>query len=722
MFLSCAAMALMLGGASPARAAPDLMPMPQSATFDGGGVPLAGGMQVVWDSGKPTPLLKRALARFQTRLNQLTGPSAAGGAPLALHIRVGRDPEYLTVHEHEHYTLNAGADGVTLTANGPAGVLRGLATLLQLVQHTPQGVTLADAHIDDAPRFVWRGLMLDVSRHFVSVETVKRQLDAMELTKLNVLHWHLSDGTGFRVESHRYPKLQEIGGHHQYYTQAQIREIVAYAADRGIRIVPEFDIPGHALSVLQAYPELAAQQPVPLTKEWLKTCQTAFSGGGSTTSCSQHLNLNNPAFDPTRPDVLRFAAGLYAEMGALFPDRYFHSGGDEVVSKQWTTNPKIAAYMKAHGYADAPALQAAFTAEVEKVLAHQGKIMMGWDEVSEAPIPKDVVVEAWRGSKWIGSATRAGHPVVVSSGYYLDLLRPAAEHYAVDPFDVQADGLSPEEGAKARVKAGPMIDAFTLDPNEPPLDDAQKKLVLGGEAPLWSEIVSDEMTDARLWPRSIAIAERYWSPESVRDVADMERRLPTIQAELEATGLEASRNRARMVARMTPDNIEPLTVLTDATVPVQNYAMNRLANNGDEMLDAPGAIAQPDSFSAMAFNRLASRYAAGDLSVAAPLRAMLNVYAANASAYQVVATTPQLQAAIPVSQQLSALALTGLEAMEKGHHNKAWRVKAAQQIAQQQAVFAACATHVASLKSTLPPSGLMIAILPGIEALVNASK
>lgn len=718
--LAAAALTGASARAAPLLTPPSLMPIPKSVAYTGATRPI-GGMTIRWDGRAPTPLLKRAAARFLQRLAALAGPGG-GTSPVALHIRYGVDPDYLTLHEKERYTLAVAPGGVELRADGPAGVLRGLATLLQLVRRTPEGPVLTDASIDDAPRFLWRGLMIDVARHFLSVETMKRQLDAMELVKLNVLHWHLSDGTGFRVESLRYPKLQQIGGHDQYYTQAQVREIIAYAADRGIRIVPEFDIPGHTLAILQAYPGLAAQQPVPLTPAWLKTCQTDFSKSSSTTSCPKHLNLNNAALDPTNPDVLRFAEGLYAEMGHLFPDRYFHSGGDEVSPDQWTGNPAIAAYMKAHGYADAPAIQAAFTARVEQVLARQGKIMMGWDEVSEAPIPKDVVVEVWRSSKWTGLATAGGHPVVVSAGYYLDLLRPSRTHYAVDPFDLQSDGFSPAEGAAARAKMGAMVDAFTLDPAQSPLTDAQKSLVLGGEAPLWSEVVTDEMEDARLWPRSAAIAERFWSPETVRDVDDMERRLPDVLAELEATGLLATQHDSEMIDRLTPGNVTPLRVLTAATRPVMNYALNRLVTrNGDAMLTGPAAIAAPDSLLAIRFNRLAARYAAGDRGVAADLRALLTPWAANDAAYRAVATTPLLKEALPVSHLLSALARTGLAALQPGGHDAAWRSEAERQIAAAQSAYDSCSRRM-STTGTLPPSGLLIGFLPGVRALVTAAR
>nr|WP_081380305.1 family 20 glycosylhydrolase [Novacetimonas hansenii] len=720
---ACSSMALLAALCAPALAdtpSVPLMPRPQSVSLSGQDVAISGGVRIEW-AGTPSPMLRRAAARFSSRLAQVAGAPASGGAPVVLHISSRSDPAYLSVQEREHYTLNVTAqNGIRLEADGPAGVLHGLATLLQLVVRTPQGPVMREATIDDAPRFAWRGIMIDVSRHFMSVETIQRQLDAMELTKLNVLHWHLSDGTGFRVESLRFPRLHQVGGHNQYYTQAQVRAIVAYAADRGIRIVPEFDVPGHTLSILEAYPELAAQH-VPSAEERQSPCSITINTVKTKAICNKVYNLNNAAFDPTKPQTLKFATELYAEMGRLFPDRYFHSGGDEVSPKQWNDNPAILAYMKQHGYADAPALQAAFTAQVERALARQGKIMMGWDEVSEAPIPRDVVVETWRGSKWIGSATQAGHPVVVSSGYYLDLLNPSSEHYKVDPYDPRAVGLSPEEVARARPKQGPMIDAFALDPDAKPLDAAQQKLVLGGEAPLWSEIVSDEMVDARLWPRSAAIAERFWSDASVRDVADMERRLPVIQNELEVTGLQASAHENAMIARLTPGNVGPLTVLTSVTNPVRNYAMNRLASHsGDAMLNAPGAIAAPDSFAAMKFNDMAARYVAGEKELAAPLKQMLDLYLANDAGYAAVATTPLLQDARPVSQQLAAVARVGLEAIRKHRsHGRHWHRRVNKLLATQDATFAACATAVASYTHELPPSGLLIAILPGVHALVN---
>ena len=700
---------------------PVLLPAPAHISFSGQSIRLEG-IKIVWDR-KATPLEKKAAARFLGRLEKLYGAATDTGPKTVLHIRTGQDPSYLTVNEREGYRLSVKGQNIRLEADGPAGVIHGFATILQLVHTGPSGRQITEADIQDAPRFSWRGLMIDVSRHFMSVETMERQLDAMELTKLNVLHWHLSDGTGFRIESLRYPKLQQAGAHHQYYTQSQVRSIVQYAADRGIRVVPEIDIPGHTLSLLQAYPELAAQQPVLVTDAAGRACTTSSADGQTTTHCNRRPNLNNAALNPVSPQVIDFAANLYAEIGKLFPDRYIHSGGDEVQDQQWLDNPAIVSYMKANGYKDVPALQAAFTAKIEKALAAQGKIMMGWDEVSEAPIPKDVVVEVWRNAKWTGSATKAGHPVVVSAGYYLDLLYSSANHYAVDPDATRPANLSAADTDRLRHQTlGRLESAFASDPDMAPLDEAQRKLVLGGEAPLWAEIVSDEMLDARLWPRSAAIAERFWSPATVQDVDDLYRRLPVIMNELEKTGLLAREHTDRMIAELTPSNITPLTILTSVTVPVQNYAMNHLAAPaGDAMLKSPAAIASPDSFSAIEFNALAKRYAAGDRSVVEQLRKSLNIWAANDAAYVQVATSPQLQLAEPVSKQLSQLAVLGLEALEPGGHDRAWHKKAHQLLTVQDLTLID-PTSFAGKDRVIPPSGLLIAIVPGIHTLVQSTR
>ncbi|EHH68846.1 beta-N-acetylhexosaminidase [Gluconobacter morbifer G707] len=690
-----------MGWGALAQGAPALMPVPREVSVSNGVATIGGGVRIVWE-GRPSSLLERAASRFSARLGAVAG-TAGSAAPYVLRVRVGGDRAYLTVREQEHYALTTGATEGRLEADGPAGVIHGFATFLQLVRRTPDGAVIERVHIDDAPRFAWRGLLMDVSRHFASVETVERQLDAMELLKFNVLHWHLSDGTGFRVESRLFPRLQDVGSYGQYYTQDQVRQIVAYAADRGIRVVPEFDVPGHALAMLQAYPELAAQ-PLPDPKETGE-------------------NLNNPALDPSNPRTLKFVRALLGEMESLFPDRYIHTGGDEVAPSQWTGNPRITAYMQAHGYADTAALQSAFTAEVEKILSAQGRIMIGWDEVTEAPVPKSVVVEGWRGSKWTASATQAGHPVIVSSGYYLDLLRPSAQHYAMDPLDTKAEGLTPDQVQEAHPKITPLLQAFMQDPDAAPLNAEQRAHVLGAEVTLWTEMVSEEMLDARLWPRAAALAERFWSPESIRDTRDMEQRLPVIMDELEATGLQACQHQVALREALAPGRAEPLKVLTDVTVPVRNYALNHIAAGREgAFLSAPVAIADPDAFAAARFNDMAQRYVGGETALAAPLRAMLEQWVANDAAFVASARgIPAMEEIIPVSHTLARLSWAGLAALT-GHGQPGWRVDATRLIAVQDEAFHNSSDFLLSRHRPQPPGGLLVAILPGVKTLVEASR
>ncbi|MDG6094725.1 beta-N-acetylhexosaminidase [Acetobacter sp. AN02] len=685
---------------APSAAAPALMPWPAHAEFSDGMIDPSAGFRVSWDN-PPSALLEHAATRFLLRADRLISaiPRHTPGtaAPVSLRIICGNDPDMLTIDAKEAYRLRVRPDGIKLTADGPEGVIHGLATLLQLIRPAPSGgaaLTLAD--IRDKPRFVWRGLMIDTSRHFVSVDTLRRQIDAMELVKLNVLHLHLSDGTGFRMESTQMPDITRKSTHGQYYTKAQLSDLVARAADRGIRVVPEIDVPGHTLALLLARPDLAAHTPVD----------------------PEPKNKNNPALDPTLPATLSFISTLFTETTELFPDRYFHAGGDEVVSGEWTGNPRIRAFMTARGYATPQILQAQFTAEVEKILAAANRTMIGWDEVSEAPIPASVVIQVWRSSKFIASATDAGHPVVVSAGYYLDLLRPASEHYLTDPEDPAAEGLTRAQTAKrlARGADPVLIAALQNDPAPPPLSRKQRKLILGGEAPLWTELVTDEMLDARLWPRSAAIAERFWSSADLRDVNDMYRRLEPVAAELEITGLHARANTIRMAERLAPGDAGPLQTLAGATMPLRNYMMNRYTGLKNIPPDQIAGIASPDPMPAIRFNAMAARYAAGDRSLAASLRAQLLIWKNNELSF--ASSGPHLKGARAASHTLSVLAGLGLTALD---HPGSPPDPAALQILDDAAARLVQADDMTAVfgMTDFPPGGLLMAAVPGIRSLIT---
>src|SRR5213075_1636301 len=371
---------------------------------------------------------------------------------------------------------------------------------------SPRGFSVLVATIDDKPRFPWRGLLIDSGHRFVHISAIKRNLDGMEAVKLNVFHWRFADNQGFHIESKKFPLLQEKGSGGFYYSQDQAREVINHARERGIRVVPEFDIPGHSTSWLVGYPELGSA-PGPYKIE---------RGAG----------IFEPALDPTREQTYKFLDAFLGEMAALFPDAYMHIGGDENEGKQWDRNPQIQAFMKEKGIKDNHALQAYFNQRVLKILQKHGKKMIGWEEILHPDLPKDAVIHSWRGPASLAEAAKRGYNGILSAGYYIDLIYPASDHYKADPL-----------------------------PENSPLTADQAKHILGGEATMWSEWVSPETIDSRIWPRTAAIAERLWSPQGINEVDDMYRRLAIIDLQLEELGMTQRKNQLMMLRRLagTPD-------------------------------------------------------------------------------------------------------------------------------------------------------------------------
>ncbi len=512
----------------PAPRPHDLMPVPASVEFSDGRLAITTAFSVSV-AGCRDPRVEAAVARALRRLQGRTGlefstPVVTAPDSATLVVECARAGGALpSLRDDESYTIEVNERQARLRAVEASGVLRGLETLLQLAGSDRQGFFLPAVRIDDRPRFPWRGLLIDVCRHWLPIEVIKRNLDGMAAVKLNVLHLHLTEDQGFRIESKRYPKLHTLGSDGLYYTQDQIREIVAYAAARGIRVVPEFDMPGHVTSWLVGHPELAALPgPYAIERRW---------------------GVMDPAFDPTREDVYRFLDGFFAEMATLFPDEYLHIGGDENNGTAWGANAAIQAFMKKNRLADAHALQAYFNRRLSAILRKHGKKMVGWDEILHPDLPKDSVVQSWRGQASLAEGARAGYSGILSNGYYLDLMLPAARHYTVDPL-----------------------------PSGSALSEAEAARVLGGEACMWSEYVSPETVDSRVWPRLGAIAERLWSPTTVTDVDDMYRRLETLSVRLEELGLEHEKNRDMMLRRLAGGtDIEALRTLVELVEPVKGY-------------------------------------------------------------------------------------------------------------------------------------------------------
>ena len=655
----------------------NVMPLPATVTLGVGRFMVVQTFSVAI-AGYNGPRLERAAQRFLRDLGRQTGyfvsPGLgdAGHASLVIHAEHDSAPVQ-DLGEDESYVLDVSSTGAKLTAPNPLGVMRGLQTFLQLVEVTPDGYAAPAVHIEDSPRFPWRGLSIDVSRHFITMPVLRRNVDAMAAVKMNVLHLHLSDDQGFRLESKEFPKLQEFGSDGMYYTQSEMRELIAYASDRGVRVVPEFDMPGHSTAWFAGYLELASGSgPYRIERRW---------------------GIFDPAMDPARESTYKVLDKFIGEMATLFPDRYFHIGGDEVNGKEWDANPKIREFMQAHNLKSDQELQQYFTDRVEKIVSKHHKFMVGWDEILTPGMPKDIVIQSWRGPDSLAEAARQGYRGILSSGYYLDAMAPAAQHYLVDPL----------AGADA-----------TLTP-------AQQKLILGGEACMWEEFASDETIESRIWPRAAAIAERLWSPQQVQDVNSMYRRMAAISAHLEELGLTHRSSSAVMLARAAGTNdIAALELLAEATQPASISIRESEAEKagGIQTSDIPlnrmvDGIA-PESAAARKFSSAVDQFIASKFQDAAAesyIREELTKWRANDSALQpLLQNSFLLKEVAPVSQNLAALGSAGLKALDSIDVRKPTAVEWRQQ-------------QIAAIQQAAKPTAdLVLAVAPAVQKLVEASS
>ena len=609
----------------------NLMPFPSSIQPGSGSLKIDSSFTIAF-TGYREPRLNHAAERFLTTLRRQTGllmatqPGDAAKATLVVHTEhAGKEVQ--EPGEDESYTLDVTPTGAKLSAATPLGALRGLQTLLQLVDVAPDGFTAPAVTIKDQPRFPWRGLMIDSSRHFIPMDVLKRNLDGMESVKMNVFHWHISDNQGFRAESNKFPKLTGMGSGGLYYSQIEIRDLIEYARDRGIRVVPEFDMPGHSSSWMVGYPELASTPgPFKIEEDW---------------------GVMDPAMDPTNEGTYKFLDTFIGEMAKLFPDHYFHIGGDEVNGKAWDANPKIQEFKKAHNYKSNAELQTYFSQRVQKLVNKHGKAAIGWDEIYAPGAPKDVVIHSWRGQESLAAAAKEGYRGILSNGYYIDLMWSAARHYAVDPLSGPAADLTAE----------------------------QKQLVLGGEATMWSEYVNAENIDSRIWPRTAAIAERLWSAQSVTDVNSMYVRLDATSQRLEWLGLTHRSQYRKMLQRIagpaTPEEFAALKTLADVLEPVKDYTreetMQVRAISTTPLNRVVDAV-PPESDAGRRFDELVRSFTSGacrDTAKLAQIRAQLLRWRDNDADLQTLATKSSfVKEVAPISQDLTAVANAGLAALD----------------------------------------------------------
>ena len=478
----------------------------------------------------------------------------SGGGTLDVGFQLVRRQSGVPVAgDDEAFRLDIAADGVTVSASGTWGALHALTTLAQLADAAGR---LPVGRVEDEPRFPWRGLMLDVVRHFVSARTLYHIVDVMAFYKLNVLHLHLSDDQGFRMPSEAWPKLPS----REHYTPRQLGQLVQRAADRGIRVVPELDMPGHVTSWLAAYPQ------------WAPPRQGAGDGGRMPAHpggerdvaelprkirTSRRFGPHEAVLNVADDAVYGAIDALLGELAELFPDSHVHMGGDEVNPAWWSQSREVGAYMARHGLDDGRALQAHFNRRLAALAAGHGKRLLGWDEVLDGGAPPGMVVQTWRGATARDRALAAGHACVESSGYYLDLFFPAGLHHAWDPGAPLETLLAQEDAMLEDMRFQHVAEGmkwtrhWRTTAKKPgsngaePRQRAGKGLqgVLGGEACLWTELVDERVLPVRLWSRMPVIAERLWSAEPPHEGPGP--RLEASLARLAAAGLVDVRGTSR---------------------------------------------------------------------------------------------------------------------------------------------------------------------------------
>ncbi|WP_328845909.1 beta-N-acetylhexosaminidase [Streptomyces sp. NBC_00258] len=518
----------------------ELIPGPRSTSAWGEGVfPLDEETTLVAGPGTDgTARWLRAVLVAATGLPLREGEPGPSGHAAENSVELRLDPQL----PPEGYRITVRDRRALVTGGGPAGVFWGAQTLRQLLgpdafRRAPlrrTGWALPETEIQDAPRFAWRGLMLDVSRHFMPKDGVLRYLDLMAAHKLNVFHFHLTDDQGWRIEIKRYPKLTETGSwrartkfghrasplwedkpHGGFYTQDDIREIVAYATERHIAVVPEIDIPGHSQAAIAAYPELGNTDVIDTTS--LSVWDT--------------WGVSKNVLAPT-DNVLRFYEGVFEEVLDLFPadavgfSEFIHVGGDECAKDQWEASPTAKARIVDLGLADVDELQSWFIRHFDNWLTARGRRLIGWDEILEGGLAPGAAVSSWRGYRGGITAARAGHDVVMcpEQQVYLDHRQHAGPDEPVPIGFVRT-----------------LEDVYRFEPVPPELTSDQARHVLGTQANLWTEVMEDRTrVDYQAFPRLAAFAEVAWSalPDPAeRDFADFERRMTAHYGRLDALGV-----------------------------------------------------------------------------------------------------------------------------------------------------------------------------------------
>jgi hexosaminidase len=478
---------------------PSIIPLPSTVQLGAGSLSLPAVIRVYDPAGTPASRWVVDHAGGELTLDPTTA---------CIRFELGSAFE-----AEEAYHLVISRDGVQVNASHPAGLLRAAATLVQLLH--ADSAKLPILVITDQPRFGWRGLLLDCSRHFMPVELILRLLDVMALHKLNVLHWHLVDDQGWRLQIDRWPLLTEVGAWREteggryggFYTKEDVRRIVTRAAELGIRVIPEIELPGHSSAVLAAYPNLGCrgvQAPVP--NRW-GVFKDILCGG--------------------RDESLHFLRDVLTEVTELFPDECVHIGGDEAPRDRWKECPHCQQRIRTLGLRDEAHLQTWMTEQVRLFLAERGRRIVGWDELQYGGLPPASILQHWRFPECLQGALDAGHEVVLSPNRFLYFDYP----HDKDPHLYSRDTQRPDW-----MPALPLEKVYSLEPIDSFVPAAKAHLIRGLECTAWSEFIPPSRLSTQLFPRICAMAEVAWSPAKARSWEDFRNRLHPHLGMLRAKG------------------------------------------------------------------------------------------------------------------------------------------------------------------------------------------
>jgi hexosaminidase len=518
-----------------------VIPQPFEMQVSQGSYSLNGSSSVSYDNEES----RKVAELFAERFNRASGYSVKAGKNSSASVQFSLNKKADPRLGSEGYTLESGQKGVVVAANEATGLYYGMQTLLQLLPKEIEGKSMQGTEwkipavkITDYPQFGWRGLMLDVSRHFFKKDEVKAYLDQMVKYKYNTLHWHLTDDNGWRIEIKSLPKLTEVGAwrverigqfgqlappkegekatYGGFYTQDDIREIVKYAAERHITIVPEIDIPGHSMAAIAAYPELSCTKD-PGTKVNPGTSFSEWYGNG------KFKMLIDNTLNPSDEKVYAFLDKVFTEVAALFPNQYVHAGGDECYKGYWEKDPGCQALMKKMNMKTPEELQSYFMKRVEQILKTKGKKLIGWDEILEGGLAPEAAVMSWRGIEGGIEAAKMGHYVVMSPKTYAYLDYQQGEPTIEAPMY-----------ASLRLKK-----VYSFNPVPEGVD---AKYILGGQGNLWTEQIPHlRYAEYMTWPRAMALAEDFWSPNDSKNWNDFVHRVEKHMERFDVAGIPYSK-------------------------------------------------------------------------------------------------------------------------------------------------------------------------------------